>query len=171
MPGLWAAGEVACNGVMGANRLASNSLLDGMVFAPRAVDAIDDGRDGPSRTGAMRAVLADPANGVIGGRSIDFTPAFDAAGPPVDRATLQAAMTEHAGVLRSARSLETADDVARRPAVGGGIEHAELRNLQVVAQALCAAAEFREETRGAHARVEFPARDDRFAMRLVLATS
>jgi len=41
LPGLWAAGEVACNGVMGANRLASSSLLDGMVFAPRAVEAIE----------------------------------------------------------------------------------------------------------------------------------
>ena len=54
LPGLWAAGEVACNGVMGANRLASNSLLDGMVFAPRSVEAIERGVDGPAPTGAMR---------------------------------------------------------------------------------------------------------------------
>ena len=55
LPGLWVAGEAACNGVHGANRLASNSLLDGMVFGPRVVEAIDRGVDGPSPTGAMRS--------------------------------------------------------------------------------------------------------------------
>ena len=48
LPGLWVAGETSCNGVMGANRLASNSLLDGMVFGPRVVEAIDRGVDGPA---------------------------------------------------------------------------------------------------------------------------
>jgi L-aspartate oxidase len=71
LPGLWAAGETACNGVMGANRLASNSLLDGMVFAPRAVEAIEQGKDGPDATGAMRAVLQDDPAPLIPGRTID----------------------------------------------------------------------------------------------------
>ena len=57
LPGLWVAGEASCNGVMGANRLASNSLLDGMVFGPRVVEAIDRGVDGPApdRRHAVRA--------------------------------------------------------------------------------------------------------------------
>ena len=53
-PGLWSCGEAACSGVHGANRLASNSLLDGLVFAPRAVEAIARAKDAPSATGVLR---------------------------------------------------------------------------------------------------------------------
>ena len=78
LPGLWAAGEVACSGVHGANRLASNSLLEGMVFGFRVVEAIDRGVDGPVATGAMRAVAralaaaAGPGQrpAAIGGREV-----------------------------------------------------------------------------------------------------
>lgn len=56
--GLWAAGETAASGVHGANRLASNSLLEGMVFGHRAVEAIARGQDGPEATGAMRSLAA-----------------------------------------------------------------------------------------------------------------
>ena len=57
LPGLWAAGEVACTGVHGANRLASNSLLEGMVFGARVIDAVLRGREGPEATGALLPVL------------------------------------------------------------------------------------------------------------------
>src|SRR5690606_28847973 len=76
LPGLWAAGEAACSGVHGANRLASNSLLEGMVFGFRVVEAIERGADGPTATGAMRSELGADGGGhapvwpVIGGRPV-----------------------------------------------------------------------------------------------------
>jgi L-aspartate oxidase len=175
MPGLWAAGETACNGVMGANRLASNSLLDGMVFAPRAVEAIEQGKSGPEATGAMRAVLQHEPATLIPGRPIvvpDAEPATPSgADTAKSRDALQRAMTEHAGVLRSATSLEAADRAACQAladAAGEGAAAHELLNLATVARAVIAAATVREETRGAHTRTEFPASDDAFRLRLVL---
>lgn len=63
LPGLWAAGETASTGVHGANRLASNSLLEGMVFGPRVAEAVAAGRRGPQATGAMRTLLGNGAAG------------------------------------------------------------------------------------------------------------
>ena len=57
LPHLWACGETACTGVHGANRLASNSLLDGLVFGRRVVEAILHGKIDPEPTGAMAGVL------------------------------------------------------------------------------------------------------------------
>jgi L-aspartate oxidase len=137
LPGLWACGEVACSGVHGANRLASNSLLEGMVFAPRVVEAILAGKEGPSATGAMRAVVESAEGGVPGvelpvapelraGRTeaaLDLAGAFDLAAVfdfAKAREELQAAMTSGAGVLRDEASLSrTARTVGRlREALG-----------------------------------------------------
>jgi len=195
LPGLWVAGEAACNGVHGANRLASNSLLDGMVFGPRVVEAVDAGLDGPRPTGAMRGVLggghghgrddgegtggADGAagGGAVPGRVLAWSEGPGAAGSPgadaagvagvagaaaiaATRTALQRAMSMHAGVLRTAGSLAAAaaaaDAAGGAAATPGGGDAHELRNLATVAAALCVAATARTESRGAHARADFP---------------
>ena len=163
LPGLWAAGETACNGVHGANRLASNSLLDGMVFAPRIVEAIERGKRGADATGAMRAVLG---RGGIAGHQLDLDRTWDEpASITLDE--LQGAMTRLAGVLRSRDSLAGADAIARRGHGGDDVKGHELRNLATVARALIAAASAREESRGAHTRTDFPDTDDAFRLRFV----
>ena len=150
LPGLWVAGEASCNGVMGANRLASNSLLDGMVFGPRVVEAIDRGVAGPSATGAMRCVLG---GGDIGGRPLTV-PVSDGS-LVASREELQRTMTVNAGVLRSATSLDDAACACAGDVVGDDLATWELRNLATVGRVVCAAGLAREESRGAHTRTDF----------------
>jgi L-aspartate oxidase len=180
LPGLWAVGEVACTGVHGANRLASNSLLEGMVFGARLAERIPSGARSPEPSGALRAVLGEEP---IDGIGCTFLAPSAPAGPPapdglpgVDvtkwRDTVQRAMTRGAGVVRSAESLAGAravvDDATSllgdaTASVGAG----ELANLLRVADALLASALARTESRGAHARAEYPATDPAWRRRLV----
>jgi L-aspartate oxidase len=175
--GLWAAGEAACVGVHGANRLASNSLLDGMVFAARVVEAIEDGHVTPEPTGAMRAVLDGGSPGGIAGRRIPrpeqtraVAPA--ALGPDKIRDALQRAMTHGAGVLRSAESLAATDAelLSLQAAIPSYLrdDELELNNLFTVAYALLDAAMARVESRGAHTRTDFPETSPEFRCRLVM---
>ena len=126
LPGLWAVGEVACTGVHGANRLASNSLLEGMVFGARLAERIPSGAQGPEPSGALRAVLGDEPIDGIGCTAVERRATPRAAGrrtgcPDVDvtklRDTLQRAMTRGAGVVRSAESLAGARAVVDDAAV------------------------------------------------------
>ena len=182
LPGLWAAGEVSCSGVHGANRLASNSLLEGMVFGPRAVEAIEAGVSGPEATGAMRTVLGMDQDrpdtvpaGVIGGRFVHLEPVpVDPELLPEDagklRTVLQRELTDHAGVLRDATRLDAAaavvDETLRAPR-GNTVADHELHNLATVGRAVVDAAIRREESRGAHARDDFPKTDPAFVHRIV----
>lgn len=178
LPGLWVAGEVACNGVHGANRLASNSLLDGMVFGPRVVESIDAGKDAPDATGAMRCVLG--GDGGVPGCRLDppTRPPGPSPGPAEEpvadaRDRFQRAMTAHAGVLRDGASLETAVQESlrqyARPVTD--VATAELHNLATLGFAVATAAAARTETRGSHTRTDRPDRDDELELRFVVDRS
>ncbi|WP_101258074.1 L-aspartate oxidase [Streptomyces barkulensis] len=160
VPGLYACGEVACTGVHGANRLASNSLLEGLVFAERIAADI-------ARTPARVPVPAEPGD-PAGTRTVSLPPAEA-------RYAIQRTMTAGAGVLRSAESLtraarelaalapdeagDSAGGRAGKPAEPG-VEAWEAANLHLVAGVLVAAALRRTETRGCHWREDRPGRDD-----------
>jgi L-aspartate oxidase len=190
MPGLWAVGEVACTGVHGANRLASNSLLEGMVFGARLAERISSGATRPEASGALRVVLGEaPRDGIacrvierpapvparVGGGADEVADEVDRL-PGVDvtklRDTVQRAMTHGAGVVRSAESLAAAGAVVEEAARSLGDPQAsvgagELANLLRVADALLASASARTESRGAHARREYPESDPSWRLRLV----
>jgi L-aspartate oxidase len=185
--GLWAAGETACTGVHGANRLASNSLLEGMVFGARMAEAVVAGVSAPSPTGAMRTVMGDgseeiPGRPVVGGLRLSF----DAdAGPSAEsgdllkcRDRLQRSMTTGAGVVRSDASLRGAatallelTEAWRRSPERESVAGEELRNLLTLGAALLASADQRQESRGAHTRADFPAPDPAWRCRLIHAGS
>jgi L-aspartate oxidase len=153
VPGLYACGEVACTGVHGANRLASNSLLEGLVFAERI--AADLVRRHAAGDLPERHPVLEP------GRE---TPLIAAEG----RAEIQRLMTTGVGVLRSAESMAAAAEglaalVPERESEKiepPQVETWEATNLHLIATALTTAARLREETRGCHWREDFPDRDD-----------
>ncbi|GAA4412695.1 L-aspartate oxidase [Fodinibacter luteus] len=148
--GLYACGECSCTGVHGANRLASNSLLEGLVFAHRIADDVSArlaGGELPLRT----PEVADGEAAVL-----------DAS----RRLDVQRAMTRGSGPVRSADStrgaLSTLRDLALEPPTGvePGPLTWETTNLLHLGQVLSLVALRREETRGGHVRSDFPERDD-----------
>ena len=153
--GLYACGEVSCTGVHGANRLASNSLLEGLVFASRIADDL---------TARLAAGELPPVPPGQAGRP----PGAPALLDETARVRLQTAMTTGAGAVRTADSLaSTTADLARLaeeslqdgPAEPGP-QSWETTNLLHVGQLLATVAALREETRGGHVRGDFPDLDD-----------
>jgi L-aspartate oxidase len=168
LPGLWACGEAACTGVHGANRLASNSLLEGMVFGPRVVEALEAGRDGPEPTGAMRAVLGGAPARPVAVPAAAGAPSTRAPGDPLKaRLELQRTMTDHAGVVRDDASLDAAERALVDGPPGDSPAAHEVRNLVTVARAVVASARARRESRGSHWRADHPEPDDACRLRLV----
>jgi len=152
--GLFAAGEAACTGVHGANRLASNSLLEGLVFGARAATAMT----GPLMAASLFAVAGE----VMPSRP-------DCSGDPPTASVVRDLMWRHAGLLRSRETLE--DLVARlsswwgvlartRPGPASEREFRRLSSLVTVSLLIARAALRREESRGGHFRTDFPHRDD-----------
>jgi L-aspartate oxidase len=148
IPGLFVCGESACTGVHGANRLASNSLLEGLVFGHRIAQTAMARLREPAGPPARLAAPEQP--GVLLHEDA--------------RADLQTLMSRDVGVLRDANGLAAAADglaaLAEKDGGTPGTETWETTNLLTVATALVQAAALREETRGAHWRDDFPDRDD-----------
>jgi L-aspartate oxidase len=142
IPGLYACGEVACTGVHGANRLASNSLLEGLVFAERV--ARDIGAAPP------RALVPPPAT------AWDVPALVDRGAAQVAADEVRQVMWRHAGIDRTARGLRTA--VARLDAIEARLPEGatEERNLVQTARLIAQAALLRRESRGGHYRSDFP---------------
>lgn len=158
--GLYACGETACNGIHGANRLASNSLLEGLVFGQRISQEVD-------------AVIQE-----TGGREVFEKPSIRFEEP--DRITrpnmkfnraqakeeIRSLMTENVGIVRSREKLTKAREIIAKyekllgNMLNDSIADVELQNMVLLAALIIDGALEREESRGAHYRVDFPETDD-----------
>ncbi|TCK64157.1 FAD-binding protein [Curtobacterium sp. PhB136] len=170
IPGLAAIGEAACTGVHGANRLASNSLLEGLVFAVRAADALGAPRPGLLRLRGTATLPVTTVPGVVGpttaSRPTIGTDRRTGGPARLDgsadvRQTVQRVMTERVGLLRDAGGLATARREFDALAVDAPstVRAHEDRALLDLARLVARAAEARTESRGAHARTDHPDTD------------
>jgi L-aspartate oxidase len=153
VPGLYACGETACTGVHGANRLASNSLLEGLVFAARIADDIHQTlrkftREEPVMMSSSEILIS-----------------------PEARSEIAHAMSAGAGVIRTRGSLENTSEVLER--IGElrsdkpCVEAWETTNLHTLATVIVSSALIREETRGSHWREDFPYESEAWMKRIL----
>ena len=168
IPGLFAAGESACTGVHGANRLASNSLLEGLVFGARAGRAMRAWVEREEWAEASASAAAPGATSHSGATTSATLDADDGAIPDAD--AVRDWMWRDVGLFRDRTGLDRALGVlepawravearlARGPA--DWVEGWTIASLVAVGRLIARAARRREESRGAHFRSDFPARDD-----------
>ncbi len=153
LPGLYAAGEVACTGVHGANRLASNSLLEGLVYGARAADEMRRHLTSPGhRAGAANGPIAAVSSN---GQSAELEKLVR---------KVQSLMWQHVGVVREGKSLQLVVPELRRlqsqvPASSDRRSH-EVANILQAGLLIARSALAREESRGAHYRLDHPLKDD-----------
>ena len=152
LPGLYAAGEAACTGVHGANRLASNSLLEGLVFGARAGHAMREELRHVSPAKSVEAKDAEPAPG-----SATHDPEHFIQG-------VQRLMWDKVGIVRSRQSLTEAIEFlqtsSRELPAPSSRRSCEGRNIHTAAQLIARSAMARLESRGAHYRTDYPEHDD-----------
>ncbi|WP_211260823.1 L-aspartate oxidase [Amycolatopsis jejuensis] len=144
--GLYAAGEVARTGLHGANRLASNSLLEGLVVGQRAAEAV--------AADLAAGLLPDPSRGRLPERT---------SAPAAERDALQRVMSRYAAIGRDADGLAAAGSVLDLSTQDSPLwthKAVEDAALTLVAQAMLSAAALRTESRGCHVRSDFPERDE-----------
>jgi L-aspartate oxidase len=151
VPGLFAAGEAAATGVHGANRLASNSLLEGLVFGARAGKVMRD---------QLRHQTAKPAKN----QGAAFSNGPVDAGTEETIGQIQDLMWQDVGIVRTGaglkRALQQLEQIAPRIARPHTRRACEAQNLHLTGRLVARSALAREESRGAHYRIDFPAHDD-----------
>ena len=152
IPGLYAAGEVACTGVHGANRLASNSLLEGLVYGARAARA-------------MRNEIRAPQSGMAPGAKSPVQSDGSPAETEKFIQKVQTKMWQHVAVVRDGKVLKqvVADLTAMQPQLpkSGDRRSHEAANILQTGLLIARCALAREESRGAHYRLDFPLKNDR----------
>lgn len=165
LPGLYACGEVSCSGVHGANRLASNSLLECLVFAGRAVERIEN----KGKILHPRARTLRQKNSSAGKLSLKLTEEKKL------QDELRRVMFHKAGIIRNGRDLAAAQHFLRKharfaAAVPQDRATWELKNLFSVANLIVDSALMRTESRGSHYRADYPQPDDAWRMRRLIWT-
>ncbi|HEY5382079.1 MAG TPA: L-aspartate oxidase [Acidobacteriaceae bacterium] len=151
IPGLFAVGEVACTGVHGANRLASNSLLESLVFAWRCADLFLQEDSSVWRDENWPALEPEPQN------AFNINATDESSLVLLDRKQLQALMWNAVGIERNGNDLRVAVEQLNRWRVDGtDVQALETGNLLLLARVLAAAALARRESRGAHFREDYP---------------